>query len=47
LYREQATVFVQNHLLFIADLSGPFVIEAMDDFVPPRQTMDDGDKISE
>ena len=48
MYREQEFVFVQNHLLFMAQLTTRFDIEAIDGFVPTRKTIDDdGEKISE
>jgi hypothetical protein len=48
MYREQELVFVQNHLLFMAQLTRHFDVEAMDGFVPARETIDDeGQKVSE
>jgi hypothetical protein len=48
LYRDQQTVYVQNHLLDLRTLTDLFSIANMDQFVRPHQTRDDeGNKISE
>ncbi len=48
MYREGQSVFVQNQLLFLDQLSRPFEVTAIGEFVKPRNTVsEDGVKISE
>lgn len=48
LYRVGDTVFVQNHLLFVNTLNMPFNVDALQDFVRPRRTInEEGAVISE
>lgn len=48
MYREGEVVYIQNAIIFLDQIEGPFDLDAPWDFVQPRQRIDeDGNKISE